>query len=1068
MKKNYGKIAALFGMLCTVSIPLDAQLSGLYTINSANSTSGTNYQTFTAFAAAITSQGVNGPVTVNVQSNSGPYNEQPVFGTITGASSVNKITINGNGNLVTFNSTNSNAPATLCFNGSDYVTVNNLNVFAGGSNYATAIQLCGGATNNNLVNCTFSTTPNTTQYYNMTVLVNGAPGLYYMTGTVTDNNTFKNSQIYSGYYGVMIYGWGTALNNQHTGVNFVDCRFEDFYQYGLYFQYGGRSLIKNNEFTQPLRTSLTGCYPMMIQYTNGGMIIDGNEIHRMWQTQTNSFNSLYAGIYFYDYVNPKPSGWTKHIIKNNIIYDIRGNGSHYGMFFYYTDADVFHNTISFDDPNSTSGNAYGFYHYGQSGIHTTNYRSNLISLTRGGSSSKYGFYLSNNQEALVENNDVYVTGSNSYIGYNQGTTYATHSAWKTAGFDANGYNINPNFMNLQTDLHPTNTSLNNLGVLNGVLYDQEKFIRHATTPDIGALEFLTPSCSGTPTMTVAGPNYSLCPGESATFTIGGLSSDLGYTYQWQVSDISQVGTWTVLAGENSIEHNSAPVNQTMWYSVVITCTAPGGGSMTAVAQVDVAGVTTHTAPYFEDFEMIGMANRLPNCSWTSPQLGSTARTYVSSAAGNLLPKSGTSFAAFNNGTPGTSYYYTNGIYMYPGITYSASVWYQTDLTGASNWSNLSIQLGTSQSPTGLNTIASTGGPAISPFYKPLSNTFTVNAPGYYYVAIKATSAAGAAQFLSWDDLRIEIPCSLNSPSVSLSANTTTICAGEPVVITASGADTYTWNTGDLTAAITVSPNFNTTYVVTGYNSMSGCGTTLTQAIMVNPSPVVIVIGSSPSVCSGKPLTLTAGGALTYAWSNGGFGSSINVSPSSNTTYQVIGTNAYNCSTQADITVSVNPLPNVTASSNNQLVCAGDPVVLIGGGATTYQWLTPNNFNMSGSPLTSFPSTSGTYTLTGTDANGCTNTAMVSLAVEACVGIGSIDAANGLNVYPNPTSGEFTVEMNSSSAKTVNVTDVTGRVILSANTEESTFNVNISQLAAGVYYVKVSSDNAVNVIKVVKQ
>src|SRR5688572_4012024 len=134
MKKNYKKLSALFGLLCAVSLPLGAQLNGVYTIDSGTGTGGTNYQTFSAFATAISSQGVSGPVTVYVVA--GTYNEQPVIAAIAGASAVNKITINGNGALLTYNSTNSNAPATLCFNGADYVTVNNLNVMANGSNYA--------------------------------------------------------------------------------------------------------------------------------------------------------------------------------------------------------------------------------------------------------------------------------------------------------------------------------------------------------------------------------------------------------------------------------------------------------------------------------------------------------------------------------------------------------------------------------------------------------------------------------------------------------------------------------------------------------------------------------------------------------------------------------------------------------------------------------------------------------------------------------------------------------------------------------------------------------------------
>src|SRR5207253_453158 len=100
-------------------------------------------------------------------------------------------------------------------------------------------------------------------------------------------------------------------------------------------------------------------------------------------------------------------------------------------------------------------------------------------------------------------------------------------------------------------------------------------------------------------------------------------------------------------------------------------------------------------------------------------------------------------------------------WLNPGITYSASLWYQTDFTGAMNWTDLSILIGTSQSSTGLVPVASTNGPAVSVIYKQLSNTFTVASPGLYYTAVRATASAGPALYLSWDDLKISIPCTTN-------------------------------------------------------------------------------------------------------------------------------------------------------------------------------------------------------------------------------------------------------------------------------------------------------------------
>src|SRR5690606_7805508 len=121
-----------------------------------------------------------------------------------------------------------------------------------------------------------------------------------------------------------------------------------------------------------------------------------------------------------------------------------------------------------------------------------------------------------------------------------------------------------------------------------------------------------------------------------------------------------------------------------------------------------------------------------------------------------------------------------------------------------------------QNPSGLTSIATTGGPAVSIVYKPLSNTFTVSTAGIYYVAVSATGSNGQAMNLSWDDLKIEIPCDLNALTVNMSANKTSICAGESVVLTAAGADNYIWdNSAGSGGMVTVQPLYNTFYTVVG-------------------------------------------------------------------------------------------------------------------------------------------------------------------------------------------------------------------------------------------------------------
>ena len=116
-----------------------------------------------------------------------------------------------------------------------------------------------------------------------------------------------------------------------------------------------------------------------------------------------------------------------------------------------------------------------------------------------------------------------------------------------------------------------------------------------------------------------------------------------------------------------------------------------------------------------------------------------------------------------------------------------------------------------------------------------------------------------------------------------------------------------------------------------------------------------------------------------------------------------------------------------------------------------------------------PNSNTTYTVTGTDNNGCSNTATVQLIVSACVGINNISAsAQGINIYPNPNNGEFTVELNNGINKSISITDLSGKVILSANTSDNKINFNLNKFAVGMYYVKIQSGNITEVLKVVKQ
>ena len=211
------------------------------------------------------------------------------------------------------------------------------------------------------------------------------------------------------------------------------------------------------------------------------------------------------------------------------------------------------------------------------------------------------------------------------------------------------------------------------------------------------------------------------------------------------------------------------------------------------------------------------------------------------------------------------------------------------------------------------------------------------------------------------------------PVVTATSTAAAVCAGASVTLNGGGATSYTWN-NNVTNAVSFVPTATATYTVTGTNA-NACVNTATITVTVNPLPVVTATSTSAAVCNGGSVTLTGGGAVTYAWS-GGVTNAVSFIPSATTTYTVTGTNSNGCVNTATTTVTVNPLPAVTANSSAASVCAGGSVTLTGGGAATYTW--SNNVMNA---VSFIPNSTATYTVTGTDANGCMNTAVIMVIVS---------------------------------------------------------------------------------------
>jgi 3D (Asp-Asp-Asp) domain-containing protein len=93
------------------------------------------------------------------------------------------------------------------------------------------------------------------------------------------------------------------------------------------------------------------------------------------------------------------------------------------------------------------------------------------------------------------------------------------------------------------------------------------------------------------------------------------------------------------------------------------------------------------------------------------------------------------------------------------------------------------------------------------------------------------------------------------------------------------------------------------------------------------------------------------------------------------TYMVQGTDEFGCSNSASLDVTVHELPSVDAAVDNSVICLGSDVVFTGSGAFSYTW---NLGVVDGESYTPVAEGTETYTVTGTDDNGCENTATVDV------------------------------------------------------------------------------------------
>jgi len=241
----------------------------------------------------------------------------------------------------------------------------------------------------------------------------------------------------------------------------------------------------------------------------------------------------------------------------------------------------------------------------------------------------------------------------------------------------------------------------------------------------------------------------------------------------------------------------------------------------------------------------------------------------------------------------------------------------------------------------------------------------------------------------------------STPSVTITpigAPDAILCPGESVTLGSSTVGSaYTWRRGTTVvgseSTITVTQTGNYTVEVTA----GTCGGTSSPFVVSQGQvPTANISASGPiTFCEGGSVNLTANASscsdCQFTWSTLFIGSMITVN--SDATVTVTATNADGCTDTSNATVvNVNPIPEVTITSQNPVICSGQSTALLAQGAATYVWQNSTGATI-GTASEVTVSTSGNFQVTGT-ASGCSSSASTTVTVLS-VPSGSITGSTSI-------------------------------------------------------------------------
>jgi len=455
---------------------------GTYTVGNLTS----DFPDLNSVLAALNCGGIAGAVTFFMDAPNNLHTTQLTLGNIAGASPVNTITFEGQGDTIRAGSVT--APNSVVWlNGSKHVRIQNFVLQGIGIAVGVHLQSIEDillATNTILIDTSVvgSTAGG--------IIVSGSPANA-TSATPANNITIVSNQIIGGYYGIRLNG---AVGAKVENVTISNNVIRDFYLYGIYGLQAENWLIEGNDLSRPTRSTVSTFYGI---YNGAGarrVTVSKNRIHTTHGPVPSSTSYAAYGIF---YTAATGDSAASNVVSNNLVYNFNSiTGSIYGI--YVTGGShvhVYHNTTVFDDAFSTAGLVYANYFLGTGTNHE--FKNNISHISRAGSGAKYCLYITGATNIPVSNHNVLsmqsTGGTTNNVAYYT-AAFSTLALWQTANggaFDQNSVAVNPQFLGATTfNFTPSAFQVNNLGDNLMAVVPTDFFgTTRPASPDPGAIEF---------------------------------------------------------------------------------------------------------------------------------------------------------------------------------------------------------------------------------------------------------------------------------------------------------------------------------------------------------------------------------------------------------------------------------------------------------------------------------------------------------------------------------------------------------------------------------------------------